>query len=322
MSKLKLLLSLILVAGTLVATPSMVQAIVPPSNLVIRLEEPRTPTSLNDFYITFVVLDIVGGRDVTVNCQKQYEGGAVTGFDTTKTLTAGGNTDTCHVTANEFNQKGNYVISVIASAGSDTDSDNVAIDYNSEYPGDPQNYSKNKINDCTYEIKFRSNDDGGKTTKIEVYRSTDTSFTADNGSRVAEEYLGSNTDRTVTNTVPDCTKNYYYAVRAFSTAGNGSGIVGDAEVRIVNPTTTTTATTPQGAIPVVRTGSILGASEEPGATASEAGRVLGEQAMITDDEATPAAGLLGSNKSTALWIIGLGIVILVLATLVRRNRAK
>src|SRR6185369_9485240 len=91
------------------------------------------------------------------------------------------------------------------------------------------NYSKDKITACEYKIHFRSADDAGKTVKVEVYRSENKSFSADAGSRVGTVATGSNTDNDFTQSVPDCNKVYYYAVRAFDSGGNGSGVTGDSE---------------------------------------------------------------------------------------------
>jgi hypothetical protein len=327
MLKFKILLTLIIVGLAFIVSSVMV--IAASDNLVIRLEQPKTPTNLNDFYVTFVALDIVGGRDIAVTCQKQFNGGAVTSFDITKTLTAGGNTDTCHVTSSVFDQKGSYVLSVTASAGTDTSTDSVTVDYNNENPGDPKNYSKNKTESCKYEIKFTSADDADKTSKIEVYRSTETSFTADDGSRVAEEIMGSNTSRTVTNTVPDCNKTYYYATRAFSSAGNGSGVIGDQEITIINSTTTTTSTTApstQTAIPVSasdRQGSVLGVNEDISVTplplATGSGRVLGESAEIPG---TPPVAENTKSKTLVIWAIGIGCIALIFTGLFRRRSAN
>ncbi len=295
-------------------------------DLVIRLEEPKTPTNQNDFPITFVVLDLVGGRNISVVCNKQYEGGATTTYDS-HTLSAGGNTDSCHVTSDVIKDKGSYLFSVIATAGSDSTSDAVTVIYNNDSPGDPRNYSKNKISGCTYEIKFTSAEDNGKTVKVEVYRSTDTSFTADNGSRVAEEWMGSNTDRTIHNDVPDCNKTYYYAVRAFSGSGAGSGLVGDQEIKWINSTTTTSTTQAggQGAIPV-RRGTISGIEENvkdasPATSASESGTILGQE----NEAEKPNQGSLLSRLaqiSPVIWVI-LGLITLIgVARLISRFRTE
>ncbi len=314
------LCSLLLSLGIILGVVLPVQAA---SNLAIRLEEPKTPTNDSDFPVTFVVLDMVGGRDVTVSCYRQYEGGPVGSFDTAHVMSANGNTGTCHVTSQVFSAGGTYTLTATAVAGADTASDSVTVTYNTDHPGDPRDYSKNRVDSCHYSIHFKTADDGGKTAKVEVYRSDSTDFTADEGHRVAEIGIGSNTQKDITDTIPDCNKNYYYALRAFNTAGNGSGIVGDEEIKSIekssSTTTTTTSTTRQGAIPVSQ-GQILGvenatspASPSP---ASEAGKVLGEVGEVGTENQTLS---LFTRFPQLKWILGAGVIILSLVW-VRRNR--
>jgi len=260
---------------------------------------------------------------ITVDCYYKKDGGVYTHFDATKNLAAGGNVGSCHVTSSQINEDGKtYYFYVTASNGTETiNSEIVSVDFNTQGPGTPTNYSKDKTGICQYKIKFKTADDGGKTVKVEVYRSKETSFSLDSGTRVATIPIGSNTDYTyIDNIADECEKNWYYALRAFDNYGNGSGWVGDSIVTVTTTTTTTTTggeTAPtSGAIPVANV--TLPAAETTGAP-----EVLGEK--TTTSEAKPTqkeekktvksiGEILGEtvkkeNKNKILFA-GLGIVLL------------
>ncbi len=261
-------------------------------NLTIRLEEPKSPLNRTDLPVTFVVLDIVGGRPISVVCEKRFEtDGAFSQLGAVQPISAGGNTGVCTFDSSVISKKGTYHVRVTATAGSDSSTDTTTFIYSDEYPGDPRDYGKTKTDPCLYKIHFKTADDSGKTAKVEVYRSSETSFTADSGSRVATITIGSNTEYDYVDSIPDCNKTYYYGVRAFTTAGNGSAIVGDSETRITTKSTTTqsstmgsSGTTGTGAIAISQEGSILGKATESTpegsilGEASGAGAVKGEEA--------------------------------------------
>lgn len=287
-----------------------VRQVVASDNLLIRLEQPKSPTNDQDFPITFVVLDTVGGRNINVVCEKQYEAEAISQFYTTN-ISASGNTGTCPLTSAIVSKKGNYKITVRATADADTSSETVVFDYNSDSPDTPKDYSKNKVGDCKFEIKFKTADDGGRTSKVEIYRSDMTSFKADNGSRITEIGVGSNTEKSYQDTVPECNKTYYYAIRAFGNSGNGSGLAGDKEVKIIEETSNETLTDTTGAIALTgRSGSVLGITKP--ATGEGQGEVLGvaesTQSATQSTDMTDAAK--SEAKSKTKWLIaGLAFVL-------------
>jgi hypothetical protein len=133
----------------------------------------------------------------------------------------------------------------------------------------PSYSGKERVNVCDYKIKFHTADDGGKTVKIEVYRSENTTFDVNDGSRVDTIGIGSNTDGSSITTPPSCNKEYYFAIRAFDENGNGSGVAGDSITKTTTTTTTTTSgasgTPPAagGAIPAGTNGNVLGISNGP-----------------------------------------------------------
>lgn len=282
-----------------------------PPALDIRIEQPKSPTNINNLKVNFVALDRLG-RDITVQCYKKGPSdGGFTQFGATITLSAGGNTANCEPNT-VLASDGTYEFYAFATAGSDTDfSPTVTVDYNTSGPGTPTNYSKDHPTSCTYVIKFRTADDAGKTVRADLYRSDATSFTADVAHRVDQRFIGSNTNVEITNTVPDCAKTYYYAVRAFDSAGNGSGIVGDSVVTVTTTSSTTTTTTTstttgatgtnQGAVQTGNTGgNVLGTETGSGSdTGAESdGSVLGEEATPSPEIAeTTAAGVATPSTS-------------------------
>ncbi|MDH7476567.1 MAG: SdrD B-like domain-containing protein [Microgenomates group bacterium] len=258
-------------------------------SLSVRLSEPKSPTRFNNFDLNFVALDY-DNNPITVKCFYKKEGGVYSQFDTTKTLTAGGNAGSCKVTSSQLNQDGKtYSFYVEADNGTETAlSEIVSVDFNTQGPGTPTSYSKEHSGTCEYKIKFKTADDGGKTVKVEIYRSRDTNFALDGSTRTASIPIGSNSEYAYTDNLPSgyCDDTWYYALRAFDSAGNGSGWVGDSLVTIVYTTTATTSTTTSpttGAIPV--TNITLPVTEVTSAPA-----VLGEKIATPEVTVTKPAG--------------------------------
>ncbi len=255
------------------------------TNLSIRLGQPKTPTNLNTFNLSFVVLDTLE-RGTTVRCFKQGPGdvGFIQfGADIVIAPNAGNNGN-CAASSSVVSANGTYQFKTEAIAGSDdVFSEIVVVNYDANLPGTPTNYSKGKIDSCTYQIKFRTADDSGKTVKAEIYRSSDTSFNLDSSNRVQTVAVGSLTDVSVNDVVPDCAKTYYYAVRAFDGFGNGSGPVGDSGITVViTGGTTGTTTTAAGGAAGAGQAQVLGAVAVKNANLPPPGgqgqqQILGEQ---------------------------------------------
>lgn len=246
----------------------------------VRLQQPESPTNQSTFNIVFVSLDTNSSQTISVQCYKKgpSDGGFVA-FGSAINLTAGGNTDKCEVTGSVLNTSGTYSFEAIATGSTSSTSNIVSVDFNnSTGPGAPENYTKTKLDNCSYKINFRTANDSGKTVKVVLYRSTDSSFTADSSHQVNAINIGSNTDGVITDNVsPNCDTNYYYVIRAFDAYGNGSDLRGDSNTltTIINPATTTAPSTQQGAIPVeqvvrgvagTRSTGVLGTTEAPTAT--------------------------------------------------------
>lgn len=261
------------------------------ANVSVRVAQPKSPTNRNDFPISFVALDSLG-RTVTVTCFKKGPSeSSYTQFGSDQVFTGGGNSGTCPTGSGVVNTEGTYSFKVTAAAGSDTAEESVSVNYTTSGPGDVRDYSKSQIDSCRYGIHFKTADDAGKTVKVEVYRSQSVPFTADSGSRTQTVMAGSNEAHDVTDTVPDCTRQWYFAVRAFDTAGNGSALVGDnvTTITVITPT----GSAAQGAIPVSSTnGNILGVSTRgatgASGTSGETGQVEGLSTPSAEPTATPA----------------------------------
>ncbi|HSX18680.1 MAG TPA: hypothetical protein VLE91_00940 [Candidatus Saccharimonadales bacterium] len=293
----------------------------------IQLEQPASPTNQSSFNINFVTLD-TQNNNVTVKCfKKGPSDGAFTQFGADIAIAlSGGNTGNCSVDSGVLNTSGTYQFYAMANG---TTSNIVSVDFNNTTgPGTPTNYSKEKPSDCIYRIKFKTADDSGKTVKVEVYRSENTSFSADSGTRVSTVSITSNTDGQTDVSSPDCSKSYYFVVRAFDSFGNGSSTVGDSGTTTTNTTTTTTTTnttnspsstnkTNQGAIPISSTQSQVKSSSGSvlGDKTGEEGQVEATSTSMTDTSPSPSPQTGVPEKPTKLFSalnIGLGIGVLVI----------
>ena len=287
------------------------------ADLSIKIETPKTPSRENNLKIGFVALDIQG-RPVTVKCLKKGPSeAAFSQFGSDIVAGAGGNSGDCQVSSSILSSQGTYEFKVNAQAGVETaESPVVSVTYATDSPGTPS-YSREQLSSCDYKIKFKTADDG-RTSKVKIYRSTETSFTADSGTEVGTVSIGPNLEGSFTNSVPDCGKNYYFAIRAFDDAGNGSGIAGDSVVTVVTKTTTTVSPSPTtalaGAIPVsisqVGAGEIFGEATE--GTGVQRG-ILGEATPTAEISPAPAAAAepFGNLFSLKNIIIGLVLIFVV-----------
>jgi hypothetical protein len=292
-------------------------------SLSARIEQPKSPTRFNNLDITVVTLDREG-RDITVKCFKKgpSEGG-FSQFGADIAVTAGGNSVHCETNSSVMPNDGTYLFYAEAYAGSDTSTTaTVSVDYNTSGPGTPTNYSKEKPSACTYKIKFKTADDSGNTTKVRIYRSENTTFDLNAGSLIATVNIGSNTEGEHTDTIPVCDKTYYYALRAFDSAENGSGVVGDSEIRTTTSGTGTSGSVAGassgaagGAIAAGTAGNVLG--QDSGSDSASTGDVMGD-ATPSSEETYDGGSQKGPSKLA--WGIGIGILgLLVLAWLLRKK---
>lgn len=286
------------------------------ASLAVQMEEPEAVVSSPDFKIGFVTLDIQN-RDIEVQCFKE---GAASPFET-HTLSVGGNSGDCQVSAAVIPADGDYVFYVKAIAtdgeeGSETaESEHYAVKLVSTVPGTPYDYDRDDAS-CMNNITFRTAADGGKTAKVELYRSLSTSFSADASTKVTEQVIGSDTVGSFSVAAPGCSNDSFYALRAVDAYGNASAFVGDKDRNVDTHTVTNTKTTvvetagaAVGAIPVSTGGNegaegqVEGASttEDEGAAAKE-GSVLGDSTVMEE-----AGSWMGEHP----WQTGFGILIII-----------
>ena len=253
------------------------------ASLSVKIETPEAVTDTADIKIGFVTLDVLG-RSLSVEC---YRDSDVAPFATYNLASAfGGNSGDCQVDGSVMPTDGTYefyVKAIASGEGSETvESNHVSVTLASETPGTPTNYERDDAS-CQNVITFTTADDGGKTVKVELYRSFSTTFVADAGTFVAELALGSNQAGNFSIPAPGCSNDAYYAIRAVAVNGNGSGFVGDKDTDVdthtVTKNKTTTVTLPggnvSGAIPVTNTtvgtpeGQVEGVTDEEGDSNTE-----------------------------------------------------
>lgn len=269
----------------------------------VRLQQPQNPTNQDSFKITFVVLDTNPDQAISVQCQKKGPGDAdnFVNFGGLINLSSGGNTDVCQTNSGIVNQDDfTYQFRVLANGSlSNVESNIVSVKFNNETPGTPVNYNKTKPDNCTYKISFRTANDGGKTVKVVLYRSSETSFSLDAGHQVNQVSIGSDTDGSMTDNIsPNCSTEYFYVIRAFDVFGNGSGVVGDSNVTTTTINPTGTQQQGQGAIPAG--GSVLGAG-----TGGADKEVLGTESADKDELDASKEVLGGTNPVTNAtnWVL-------------------
>jgi hypothetical protein len=305
------------------------------SNLAARMEDPKTSISTNSFLLGFVALDR-GGNEVKVQCFKK--GPADGGFVQFQTLNlnAGGSSGNCAVDSAVVPTDGTYQFHIKATAGSESiTASDVSVEVVTNGPGTPTNYRRTKVSDCENNIKATTASDEGKTVRVEIYRSAKTSFTLDAATLIKSLEVGSNQPINYTDTEPNCGDTYYYAIRAFDSAGNGSGVVADE--RTVTRTTgggtrtiTSTVNAP-GAIPVAAGGAAVGNQAGGDATggtvagketvpssaeqnSDDQGQVLGEEAAKAEE----SQNILERHK--ALSAIGIFILLGIIYYAAKRRK--
>ncbi|MFA6383463.1 MAG: DUF4215 domain-containing protein [Parcubacteria group bacterium] len=317
---MKILLGLVL-GGALIISGGNAKATTS-DNISVQIEQPKSPSG-NNFKIGFVALDIQG-RNLTVECYKNAE---AVPFETIDLNNGGGNSGNCVIDAVVASTSGSYDFYVKAKTNPYDDDDNqtdpVTVEIVISGPGTPVNYDKDKISDCENKITFTTAADSGKTVRAEIYRSTETDFTADSSTRVANiTGLASSQDVSYTDTESDCGEKYYYVVRAFDAADNGSGFVGDEDVNVKHKTKTETRTitihpTVIGAIPVTGGGTVAGTEtgEGEGVTGGgeQGGQVLGEETQQAGGQQ------LNFFQRNWPWILGI-IVLAIIYGLYRRRK--
>ncbi len=289
--------------------------------LSVKIEQPKTPTNQNNLNINFVILDQGGTAPITAKCYYSKDAGAFSQFGSDIAISAGGNTANCVTNDSIIHDQATYHFYVTADNGSGpVSSATVDVSYDTSGPDTPTSYSKEDFESCKYKIKFHTAADG-VTSKVELYRSPNTTFDVNAGSLVETKSIGPNADGEFVNAKPDCSKTYFYAIRAFDSIGNGSGIRGDSETHTTTTTVLPTTSTTAGAIPAGTGGNILGAETLGGAT-GPSGTILGDEATPspTQQPYTPPKPRLFSRN--VVLTVGAIAVILLGIWLAKRKKSE
>ena len=293
------------------------------ADLFIALESPASPNNQSKFDLAFTALDMLN-RPIVVKCFKINPDNSEVQLGGNINLKAGGNSGNCSLESSPLSESGkNYRFYAVASSGADSyKSEVVSVDYNTDLPGVPTDYSKEKEGSCRFKLSFRASNDG-KTKVIRIYRSEQNKFNADSHTQIGEVGIdpgqwGSFTDVNV----PDCNKTYYYAIRAFDEANNGSGLAGDSNTIVTTVTSTTTTTVEGGTTETagairVTDSNIPGEEEIANAeeSAGEESETSGEGSVLGTTEE------VGKNNKIKL-LLGALILIAIIVYVSRRSRRQ
>lgn len=198
------------------------------SNLAVKISEPKSPTNQKSFSLSFVVLD-VQNRDLVAKCFVKKPGNSdFIQFDSTKSILSGGNSGVCNVSSSDLNSVGNFEFFVLIETLSESVKSNiVSVNFDDQRPEKIVFYQKNlQADSCSYEIKFKTANDN-QTNKVVLYRLTDENIIINNDTKIIEKAMSPNQEGSIFTSIPDCNKNYYFFLRAFDNANNGSELVGD-----------------------------------------------------------------------------------------------
>ena len=298
------------------------------TTLAAQMMTPKSPYQTTDFNLGFVAMDI-NSSPITVKC---FVDGAE--FQTVN-LAGGGTSGNCNVNSGVIAGAGIYDFHIVATNGSEpVTTPDASVEVILGGPGTPRNYNRAKVSECELNLKVTTADDGGKTVRVEIYRSTERRYTADASTLVTSINVGSNQPVDYTDTKPDCTKDYYYAMRAFDALGNGSGVAADERtvVRTTGGGTTTITAPGGGAIPAggatagaatggATAGGAVAGEETPGGEEAEAapsgeeGQVLGEETASEEPQS-----FVQKNKALSA-IIALVILAIIYYAFIRKKKA-
>ena len=261
--------------------------------LAVKLTELKSPTRYQDQKLGFTVLD-TNNVGVNVSCYKKSPSDSnFVEFGAAQNLAVGGSSGYCQTNSSVIGDRGTYEFYVTADAGNGVEESNhVSLVFDNQSPAAPSGYSKDHASSCRYILHFHTSNNG-QTARVEIYRSLDKTFTADAGSRVGSLDIEADKDGTYTDNLADqCDKDWFYAIRAFDAAGNGSDIAGDI-ITVNTVINQTTAKPTIGAIPV--SGNVLGKSA--------VGEVLGDDQVNTTPADTSHSIPAASVSHTSKWII-------------------
>ena len=287
-------------------TPISVMA-VQSETIYIRLEDPASPTRQSQFDLDFTAVDQLN-RSLTVKCFVIKPDNSTVQLGSDITVKAGGNSGQC-LWGSFFQSESGKTYKYYATASVDAESyqsDQALVVFDNSVPSTPENYAKEKINNCQYKIKFKAANDG-QTNIVRIYRSDKTEFSLDSGTQVGEVGINPGGEGSYTDIISsDCFTDYYYVIRAFDASGNGSDTAGDSVVVVKNSTSPTVPTISQKTAIAVANISL---PPEPEATTIPEAVTL-ENDSISEPSPPAEGAVLGQETDTAQIKSGLKNIII------------
>lgn len=304
---------LFLFGVSILTLPAAASAATDP-HISVRIEAPESPSMESVFKIGFVTLDIKG-RSLSAQC---YQVGDIP-VTTEYVPKAGGNSGSCLVDVPD----GTYQFYVKTYLEDEEESsvenvsETVTVVVRAGTPGTPINYNRGK-NSCG--VAFTTANDT-LTAGVELYRSSEATFVADAATLVMTQPIGPNTAGTLIDPTADCGGHNFYALRAISVAGAGSGFVGDEDVTVKHKTKSKTVieTIPGpvgvGALSVAGSlGAGVGSAGAVQGAETESGEAAGGQVLGEETENNPLSGsfrewaLAHPGQASFLALLGLILV--------------
>jgi len=197
-------------------------------DLSIILNEPPSMENTTDFQLFYTAIE-TDQLPVKVNLYIQKDGDSWRQtIDKDKTDYAG----KFQLRGEDFYYgEGKYNFYAHVDSSSGLDSNTVSLTLDTTAPGKVSDYHKERISDTNYRLYFKCPTDTDFE-KVYIYRSKDTSFTADAGTRVSEIGCAPGESKT-TDIGGDVNVDYYFALRALDHAGNASEVVTDAPGTVI-----------------------------------------------------------------------------------------
>ncbi len=239
----------------------------------------------------------LGGTSAQFSVSKN--GGSFTDFGGVIDLT----TTAClvQVSASEINDETSYVFKATLNSGQ---TDQTATTYDISATSPVAGYSKERIDDGTYKLKW-TNPGNADFDKVIIYRGEAAGFSADDGHEIARVGGSPNSDMSYNDDFPpDANKNYFYAIRAIDHAGNSSSLAGDAGATTTSQGILEASTDSTGnnvtSLPAEKgTGSVLGGKTTASPTP--------EAVVSTPEPASASSGPLNwilTHKKISLGVAG------------------
>lgn len=307
-------------------------------DIAVRVSDPGDKVT-ESFDLQFVAMDVLG-REMTVECQKKGPSDvSFVKFGSDINLQAGGDSDICKVDSSALSGSGDYEFRVIARADGDEKISNIVKTfYDGVGPSKPKYIEKDEVNSCRNKVTFRTANDG-QTAYVEIYRSHHTrDIVANEDSRIKTITVGPNEKESFNDSLTStgCGDNYYYAIRAFDSSGNASGVREEEFEKIIEEEVEVEV---PGDVVETATGGEAGTA----GTAAEEGRAGGEEiagetteeetlqideGVQTEEEAEEEAEVLGEQTENGNywkdWRFWLAIIVLAIIgwQIYKRNKLK